>query len=332
MSTADKVRWGVLGTARIATTVGNAIQAASSAALVAIASRSHERAAEWAAEHDAAKAFGGYEALLDSPDIDAVYIPLPPSMHREWTIRAAEHGKHVLCEKPLALSAAEAEEMAAACREHNVQLMDGVMWVHHPRAEEMLRPIHDGTLGDLRRVTSAFSFNREFPPNDLRMQREMGGGALMDLGWYCVRATLWAFGGLPTQVAATGRYVNAVDVNFTATMWFDGQRMASFDCGFDTGMRRWFEVAGTEASLVCDDFTKPWDAAKPRFWLHDTGGKMSEHVSPPPIQEVCMIEDFCRIVQSGQLEDRWPAEAIATQRVVDALDMAARSGRRIELG
>lgn len=332
MSTNEFVHWGVLSTARIATKVSAAIQAAPRAELLAIGSRSKPRAAAWAAEHGASRIFGSYIEVLEDDDIDAVYIPLPPSMHKEWTIKAAERGKHVLCEKPLALNADEAREMAAACRANNVQLMDGVMWVHHPRATDMYRPIKEGTLGTLRRVTSAFTFNWDvIPEEDLRMSRELGGGSLLDLGWYCVRASLWAFSGMPTRVYGSAQYYNDVDLNFSGTMWFDEGRMASFDCGFNVGMRKWLEVAGTKGSLVCDDFTKSWDESKPRFWLHDGSGKSVEQVSAAPIQEVCMIDDFCRIVQSGQLDERWPSTAIATQIVCDALDASARSGKVMDV-
>lgn len=327
------VRWGILGTARIAAKkVAPAIHRADGAELSAVASRSAERAAEWAKEHGAVRSYGSYAELLDDPDIDAVYIPLPPALHHEWTIHAAQKGKHVLCEKPLALNAQQAEEMAAACREHNVQLMDGVMWLHHPRAEEMQRPIQDGTLGELRRVTSAFTFHWDVvPEDDLRLSRELGGGSLGDLGWYCVGAALWAFGKLPTHVYGAARFYRDVDLNFSGLLWFAGNRIASFDSGFDVGMRKWLEVAGTKASLVCDDFTRPWDEGRPRFWLHDAGGKMAEHVSSHRLIEVCMIEAFCRIVTSGRLDEHWPTIAVDTQRVCDALDRSARTGTVVTL-
>ncbi|MCH7990360.1 MAG: Gfo/Idh/MocA family oxidoreductase [Planctomycetes bacterium] len=326
------VRWGIMGTARIAEKIAAAIHKANGAELTAVASRSEQRAAAWAAEHGVTRSFGSYEELLDDPQLDAIYIPLPPSMHAEWTIKAAEKGKHVLCEKPLAMNADEARDMAAACRENNVQLMDGVMWVHHPRAVDMLKQIQDGTLGKLRRVTSAFTFNGdEIPVGDFRFQRELGGGSMLDLGWYCVRVTLWAFGDLPKRVFGTARYHNDVDLNFSAILFYDDDRMATFDSGFDVGMRKWVEVAGTEASLICDDFTKPWDESRPRFWIHDASGKNAEHVTATPIQEVCMIEDMCEIIRTGSLENRWPQEAINTQRVCDALDQSARKGEWVEV-
>ena len=331
-TTTSAVRFGVLGTARIATRVGPAIRDAAGAELSVIASRDGQKAATWASEHGATRSVQGYEALLDDPDIDAVYIPLPPSLHRQWTLRAAQAGKHVLCEKPLAASSSEAAEMAAACAEHGVQLMDGVMWLHHPRAEAMRQIVLGGELGTLRRVTSAFSFCWDaLPHGDLRLSRALGGGSLLDLGWYCVGAALWAYGRLPHRVFGSGSMHDDVDLDYSGMMWFGEQQMASFDCGFFTQARRWLEVAGTEASLVCDDFTRPWDESRPRFWLHGRTGKIAERVSEGPLQEVCMVEDFCRIIRSGRLEPRWPDLAVSVQRVCEALDRSARQGCVIEL-
>ncbi len=328
-----QIRWGVLSTARIATKVCRAIHRAEGAEVMAVASRDGERARRWAGEHGVGRSHGSYEGLLGDPEVDAVYIALPPSMHAEWTIRAAEAGKHVLCEKPLAANLAEAEEMAEACRSRGVQLMDGVMWKHHARTAAVRGHIERGELGRLRRMTSAFTFCWDpFPENDIRLQRELAGGSLGDLGWYCIGATLWAFGDLPTRVWATARYHRDVDVNLSGVMWFEGDRMASFDCGFDTLLRKWFEIAGTAGSLVCDDFTAPRDPDKPRYWAHDATGASTEQVVPDASQEVRMIERFSGLVRAGEIDDSWPAESLRVQRVCDALADSARRGDPVELG
>ena len=303
MSQTDRqIRWGILSTARIATKVCRAMHGAEGAEVSAVASRDAERARQWAAEHGIGRSYGSYEWLLEDPEIDAVYIALPPSMHAEWTIRAAEAGKHVLCEKPLAADLGEADRMADACRRHGVQLMDGVMWKHHARTAAMYGHIEHGDLGRLRRVTSAFTFCWDpLPEGDIRLQRDLAGGALGDLGWYCVGASLWAFGDMPTRVWATARYYRDVEVSLSGFLWFEGDRVASFDCGFDTLLRKWFEIAGTEGSLVCDDFTAPHNADKPRYWAHDAAGGSTEHVVPDAAQEVRMIERFSRIVRDGTI-------------------------------
>ena len=325
------IRWGIMGTARIATRVSRAIHAVAGTEPSLIASRSGERAASWAAEHNIPSSIEGYQALLDDETLDAVYIPLPPSMHHEWTIRAAEQGKHVLCEKPIAMNASQAEEMAAACREHGVQLMDSTMWVHSPRAREMKAILNSGQLGDISRVTSAFTILLDPIEDELRFDRQRGGGSLMDLGWYNIRATLWAFGSLPERVLGSGQYENDVDMRFSATLWYPHDRVASFDCGFNLTRRKWFEITGTTGTLVCDDFLAPWDPSRPRYWTHDAEGTSCEQTAEPLIQEECMVDNFCQIVRSGQLDDHWPQITIANQRIVDALDESSRTGKVVEL-
>jgi predicted dehydrogenase len=347
------VRWGILGTARIATKVGRAIERARGAVVVAVASRDQARAQAWIAQHTrtphtsagnfahdsraflnpdtSIRAYGSYLELLDDPTIDAVYIPLPPSLHCQWTCLAAERDKHILCEKPLAMNLEEAQRMAAACAAANRQLMDGVMWQHHERTSAMREIIRSARLGLLRRVTTAFSNGTDLDRDNIRFQRELGGGALGDLGWYCMGAILWAIGEAPERVFATARFEQDVDVSLSAVLWFRQHRIASFDCGFDTVWRKWFEIAGTEGSLVCDDFVNPWDAAKARFWIHDSQGQGTQHLYPDCVQEVRMIETFCEIARSGHLDPAWPAAALATQRVCDAISHSARTGAIVEV-
>ena len=329
----QEVRWGILGTANIAAGVGQAMAAAQGAELVAVASRDGERARSWGAARGLERTYGSYEALLQQEDIEAVYIPLPPSLHMEWTIKAAERGKHVLCEKPLAVDSVQARAMVSACEANQVQLMDGVMWVHHRRTEMMKEDMDSGALGKLRRVTAAFSFNwDEIPQDNIRVKKELGGGALGDLGYYCVRAILWALADLPVSVYAAARFHGGVDFNLCGLLWFEGGRTASFDCGFDTASRRWFEVAGTRKSLVCDDFVVPADPEQSRYWIHGKGGDQIERRVKGPAQTVRMIERFSEIVRSGALEERWPREALDTMRVCDALLESARRRERIEVG
>lgn len=326
------VRFGILGAARIARKLAPAIQQAEGARLVAVASRDQARAKAFADEFGIPLSFGSYEALLDSNTVDAIYLPLPPALHLPWTKAAAERGKHVLCEKPLAATADEAREMAAVCKAAGVQLLDGTMWVHHPRAAAMRMFLQDGSLGELRRVTSVFTFLDDvLPPGDFRYAREYGGGSLLDLGWYCVRASMWAFGGFPERVAGWARWENDVDIDFLGHLWFAGYRTASLESGFRTVRRKWLEVAGTHGSLVCDDFTRAKDPEQPRFWVHDADGNSTTHVVPGPQQEVCMVENFCRTVLSGQLREDWSVDAVATQVVCEALDRAARTGQTIEI-
>jgi predicted dehydrogenase len=233
----------------------------------------------------------------------------------------------------LEANAEKAIAMADACQQHNVQLMDGVMWVHHERTTRMKQVIDDGILGRLRRVTSAFTSSWDTVPEDnIRVKKELAGGCLGDLGYYCVRCILWAFDDLPTQVFATARYYRGVELNLSGTLWFENERLAVFDCGYDTASRRWFEVAGTQASIVCDDFVIPRTEDSTRFWIHGGQGRNEEHKGGGCIQEVRMIEQFSNIVRTGQLEPRWQTEAIDTMRVCDALSESARLAQVVQIG
>ncbi len=322
------VKWGILSTANIGKKVGKAINKSHNAELVAIASRTEERATSWAKEHKIPIAYGSYDDLISDPTLDVIYIPLPPSMHAEWTIKAAEQGKHVLCEKPLSANTAEAEEMAKVCKQNAVQLMDGVMWVHHDRTKEMKK--HLEKLGELRRVTTAFTFSWDkIPYNNIRAKPELAGGSLGDLGYYCIRAILWAFEEIPTQVFATARYINGVDFNLSGILWFEDDRIATMDCGFDTAHRKWFEIAGTTASLVCDDFTVPTSEESSRFWIHGTNNE--KHEIGKCIQEINMIEHFSNIVISGSLETHWSEITEKTMKICDALRKSAQTEKVVLL-
>ncbi len=331
---APTCRWGILSTASIATKVRRAIGLSNTGQAQAVASRSFARAENWAREHGIERYYGDYQQLLDDPNIDAVYIGLPPSMHCEWTIKAAEAGKHVLCEKPLALNFNQAEQMAAACREHDVLLMDGVMWVHHERTSAMQQHISPHWLGEIKRVTSAFCFrmDEDRMADDIRLNAALGGGCLGDLGWYCARVSWWALSGaMPERVFATARWHQGVTYNLSALMWYDQGRMASFDCGFDLGMRQWVEVAGSERSLVCDDFVLPHSEKRARWWIHEPDGHSQQHVVDNCCQEAAMIEHFSWHVNNQMPNKHWIGEALLTQKICDALDRSARSERIIEL-
>jgi len=337
-----QIQWGILGTANIAAKVGQAIQKANNANLVAIASRSVAKAKHWAETYRLPKYYDSYQQLLLDTEIEAVYIPLPPSLHAEWTIRTAEVGKHILCEKPLSADYGQAMDMVDACRANNVQLMDGVMWVHHDRTRLMEQIIQSGDLGELRRVTSAFTFHwDQFPTDNIRVRRELAGGSLGDLGYYCIRAILWAFGDLPEQVWASARYQNEVDFNVSVMMRFSGNRVASFDCGFDTVLRKWFEIAGTSGSIVCDDFTVPPDE-QAGFRVRDAGGSSTPYIINNFQQEVEMIRRFSQQViemkssvqggsTSSQVRTDWTDQAIDTMRVCQAVTDSIHRSAAVDL-
>src|SRR5947208_3491509 len=186
------LRWGILGVAAINDRLMPAFHAAKTADLRAIASRSADKAAAYAAKNNIPHSYGSYEQLLADPAIDAVYNPLPNHLHDEWTRKAADAGKHVLCEKPLTCDAKSAEALVAYCRSKGVRLMDGFMWPHHPRTRKLRQLLDAGAVGEVRKVTAAFTFPLVgLPLTNIRMQPGCGGGGLLDVGCYCVYAIRW---------------------------------------------------------------------------------------------------------------------------------------------
>ncbi len=323
----SKIRIGVMSTARIAKTVVPQMIASDHAEVVAVASRSLEKARKFADEFGISNACDSYDKLLTAENIDAVYIPLPPSMHCEWTIKAAAAGKHILCEKPLAVDSQQAQQMTDAAIQHNVVLLDAVMWYHTARARAMREIVISGQLGEVRQVTSAFTFPAHALADDnLRFSAALGGGSLLDVGWYCVGMSLWMLQQMPTRVFATARWRDGVDMRMNGILWFQNGQMATFESGFDAVRRRWMEVAGTNAAIVCDDFTKPWNIDKPRFWMHNADGTSDQNVVPHPPIERCLTDAFCDLIQSANINHQWLTLSLQTQQVCDALLKSARSG------
>jgi len=327
------LRWGILGTANIATKVSKAIQETEGCELTTIGSRDLDKAKVWGAKHHVPNCVASYQQVIDDPNIDAVYIPLPPNLHLEWIEKAARVGKHILVEKPIATGISEAREMVAIAREHKVHLMDGVMWCHHPRTQLMKDVINSGRLGVLRRMTSAFSFCwSPLPTTNIRFNSALGGGSLLDLGWYTVGATLLlASGKMPERVQASARWFQDVDLSLSAMMWFEGDFVASFDCGFDTATRRWLEIAGTENSLVCDDFVLPWSEEESRFWINDANGKGEKVTCGPAIQQNNMVADLRDLIVGKRTANPWIDWTLKVQEICDALALSARKQQAIEL-
>ncbi len=213
--------WGILGPGFIATrAIIPAIQGVSNSRVLAVASSNKERSREVSFRFGIERSYSGYQALLDDPDVDVVYIALPNHLHREWTIRAAEAGKHVLCEKPLAMYAAECNEMIAACQQANILLMEAVMYRFHPRMLHLKQMLVAREPGDIRFLHAAFSFNFNAPGN-YRAYRQFGGGALLDIGSYCVNAARWLIGSEPDSSHAVTSYSHeSIDLNTSAVLRF----------------------------------------------------------------------------------------------------------------
>jgi len=320
------VRWGVIGTANIGRAAVNpAIQASSNGELIAVASRDAERARDFAEAHGIPDAHGSYEALLERDDIDAVYLPLPNSMHREWTIRAAEAGKHILCEKPLALDAAECDEMAAAAEEHGVKLMEAFMYRFHPRTERVIEIVRDGGLGRLGSIRSAFTF-RLTRSDNIRLDPGLGGGALMDVGCYCVNVSRTLAGEEPLSVQAIASWTErGVDDTMAGILRFPDGVVAHFDCALTLERCEAYEVAGTDGYLrVPSSFLPGTDPVE----IEEVRGRQGRelHRVEGADEYRLMVEHFADCVLHDRAPRYAPAEAGANMRTIAALYRSARQG------
>lgn len=329
-----KIRWGILGVAKINDRLLPAFHRMRNGQIVAIASRSIDKAREAARQGNIPTPYGSYEALLDDPNIDAVYNPLPNSMHAEWTKKAAERGKHVLCEKPLCPTAAEAAELVAFCRSKKIQLMDGFMWPHHPRTKRMRELLDQGDIGPVRRVSGAFTFPMaDLNSDNIRLQASMGGGSLLDVGCYPVYGIRWAMGAEPVRVWATAKFIKDCDVEMSGTLWLADGRMASFDCGFTQPVRQWLEVVGASGVLRVAEMWVP-APDKATFEIRRDGrpaGEFETHVVERHEQIQCMLENFNASVLENKPVTPSPDEAVKTLRVLDALARSAREEKAIEM-
>jgi D-xylose 1-dehydrogenase (NADP+, D-xylono-1,5-lactone-forming) len=330
MPTTVKLRWGILGVAHNNKRLLPAFARSTHAELRAIASRSPERARAAAAAAGIPTAYGSYEQLLDDPGIDAVYNPLPNSLHAEWTMRAAERGKHVLCEKPLAPTAAEARKVVEFCRAKGVCLTDGFAWPHHPRTARLRQVLDAGRVGVVRRVTGAFTFPLSpLDPANIRMRADLGGGSLLDVGCYPVFAIRWIFGLEPVRVSATASYHLGIDTEVSCILDFADGRVGAFDCGFTLPHRGWLEIAGTEGVISIPDMWQPSTCAK--FTVQPRIGTAEEVVVEGEDQVLRTIENFSLATLESRPVSPPPEEAVRTLRVLDALADSAQAGRVVTL-
>ncbi len=320
------LRWGVLSTANIGRAAVNpAIQASRNGSLVAVASRTDAPARDFADKWGIPRHYGSYQELLDDPEIDAVYNPLPNSLHLEWTVRAAQAGKHVLCEKPLALNEAECKEMAAAADANGVKLLEAFMYRFHPRTQKVLEMVRAGDIGDLRVIRSSFTF-RLTQPENIRLNPDLGGGALMDVGCYCVNVSRTMAGAEPEQVQATANWTDrGVDEEMAGTLRFPGGVLAHFDCSLTMERNEVYEVAGTEGHLQVPSSFLP--GREDASILHHRGRSGTTTVVVPGADEYqLMVEHFADCVLGGHPLEYTADEAALNMRTIEALYRSARDG------
>lgn len=323
-----KLRWGVISTANIGRgAVNPAIQASSNGTLDAVASRDAGKARAFAEMSGIQKSYGSYEALLVDPDIDAVYIPLPNGGHAEWTIRAAERGKHVLCEKPMALSVEQCREMQRAADANGVKLMEAFMYRFHPRTERAIELARSGALGTIRSIRSAFTF-RIWRDNDVRLDPTLGGGALWDVGCYCVNVSRTMANGEPKEVQAWASWSErGVDTHLNGVLHFENGVIAHFDCSLDMERREFYDVGGSHGSMTVETGFAPGKGST-SIVEHRAKRESVTHEFAGTDQYQFMVEHFADCA----LHDRplrYPAsEATANVAVISALYESAKNGAR----
>jgi predicted dehydrogenase len=318
------LRLGLLSTASINAKLLGGASAAEGVEVVAVASRDGARAEAYAAEHGLARAHGSYEALLADPDVDAVYVPLPNSLHVPWAIRALEAGKHVLAEKPLTRRPEEAQAAFDAADRAGRVLAEAFMWRHHPQARRLLELVRDRAVGNLRLIRASFSFDifGMDRPDDVRLQASLDGGGLMDVGCYCVSG-MRLVAGDPERVSARQVTRNGVDVRFAGTLAFPGGVLGVFDCGLDYVAGASLEVVGDGGSLHLAD---PWHSRSPGIDLRRPDGSVERFEIEARDPYACELEDFAAAVRGERPHPFGREDAVAQARTIAALYRAAEFG------
>jgi predicted dehydrogenase len=348
--TPNPLRIGILGAAGIVRKKNwQAIQCSGNAVVTAMATRDPARTRQFIAERQAEhpfpevpRAHDSYEALLGDKTVEAVYLPLPTAVRKEWVIRAANSGKHIICEKPCAASVADLQEMLTACRRNRVQFMDGVMFMHNPRLARLREVLDDGArIGPVRRITSVFSFlgTGDFHERNIRVQSNLEPlGCLGDLGWYCLRFSLWVMRWqMPVRVS--GRILaggaDTAPADFSGELLFADGASAGFHCSFLAQGQQWAVISGANGSLRVPDFVLPnsdntaaWEVNFNPVAKTETGLYL-ETATAAESQEALMFRNFADQVRSGSVNEDWLEAALKTQQVADACLASARADGKL---
>ena len=280
----DKIRWGILSTANINDALIDPIRWASRSELAAVASRSQAKAEAYAKEKGIPKAHGSYEALLADPGIDAIYISLPNTLHCEWTVKAAEAGKHVLCEKPITPTLAELDEVEAAAKANNVTIFEAFMYLHHPQTLKVKEMIQSGQLGDLQLINSWFAYY--LPPEDsdnIRLAPDLAGGSLWDVGVYPNSlAIVMAQAGAPVEVWASQiKGETGIDVSMVAQLKFANGVVAQISSGFRSPFREGAQIVGSDGRLRINEPWKPHQSGRGSRIAFDSRADVEETIEFP---------------------------------------------------
>ncbi len=315
----DKVRWGILSTANIGRKVIPAIHESRNGIVAAVASRSLERAREFAAEQNIPIVYGSYEELIESDEVDAIYNPLPNSMHAEWSIKCARAGKATLCEKPFASDAAEAQTIVDAFASQDVLLAEAFMYRFHPQHAKVKSILAEGGIGDLKIINSSFTFYISDEAN-IRLSKALAGGGLMDVGCYCVNLMRFITGEEPETATAVGNIGprTGVDEILAANLKFPSGVIGHFDCGLRAHRQQSYRLKGATGSIVVASSFTP-DKQKDTIVQHWRGDQLTEHVIPPIDHYQLMVEDFADALLTRRPPRFPPSDAVRNMEVVDKL-------------
>lgn len=332
-----KVRWGVLGAARVSERLLPAIVEAAGSELVTVASR-RPSAAQETVERFVPQAiprvYDSFDAVLEAADVDAVYLPLNNHEHAEWTVRAIEHGKHVLCEKPLVLSLAEFEAVEAALKKQPKPLvvMEGFMYRFHPQHARTREVIASGAIGEVRQARASFSFlMRESRKYRLTEPTERGGGAMWDIGCYALSALRMVMGDEPKAVTAIAKYVSSgADITTNGVLDFGDGRRGNFDVSFECVRRSEYEVTGTRGGLKCHVVWQHAGDTPVISWWTDDGREYVEQLTPADHFKL-EIEGFCDAVLNGTEPRVTLEDSKGNVRAVAACLRAAAERRVVEV-
>jgi len=321
------VVWGIVSTAHINRLVIPGARASPKVELRAVASRDRARAEAYAGQWEIPVAYGSYEELLADPEVEALYISLPNTMHCEWSVRALEAGKHVLCEKPLSRHPEGVEAAFDVAERLGLLLSEAFMWRHNPLAAQLAALVGDGAVGELRLVRSAFSYSL-YDEENIRLRTDVEGGALMDVGCYCVSGSRF-LAGEPEWVSGTAWYgPTGTDWVFAGVLRFGGDVLATFDCGTALPERDELEAVGSEGSVFVDD---PWHARKPVLELRREGSVERIELEPQDSYRLELENVSDAIRGEGELllgrED-----AVGQARALEALHRSAVEGQPVALG
>ena len=326
--TTPPLRWGLLSTARITKVLLDPLRTSKRNQLLAVASRSQDKAGEYARKNKVKRAYGSYTDLLADPDIDVIYNPLPNNLHAEWTIKAVQAGKHVLCEKPLALSLAEVDAMSAAAEKYGKVIAEAFMYRTHPQTLKAKEIVTSGKLGKVKLVRGSYTYPGTDPDN-YRWKPEMGGGGLWDVGCYPLSYARALLGAEPLEVfgwQVTGP--TGVDEVFAAQMRFPEEVYVQFDCSVKIPYHAFMEIVGDEATLV---IPKPFNPGVKESLYLTRAGKIETIMVKGTGSYIGEVEDMADAILLGKPPTVSLADSRLNTAAILALFESARTGKPVTI-